>query len=104
MSKIPKITPKEFLVLHLLVNLGPELYGLQLVRESGGRLPKGGIYTVLQRMTEKGVVESRQEYETPEEIGIPRRLYKPSALGERTYTVFSEVFDMPDGLGGYAGA
>lgn len=42
-------------------------YGLDLVREHG--LPRGGIYTALARLEDKGLVESRPD-------GTGRRLYR----------------------------
>jgi DNA-binding PadR family transcriptional regulator len=60
-----------------------EKYGLEMVRASGGTLKRGTVNTTLQRMEDKGLVLSRQEDATPEQIGLPRRLYKPTALGER---------------------
>lgn len=62
---------------------GSERYGLELVKLSGGAIKRGTVYTTLQRMEAKGFVTSRQEPITPEWIGLPRRLYRPTALGER---------------------
>ena len=60
------------------------MYGLQMVKQSGGALKRGTIYVMLGRMEEpKGLVESRQEEKTPAAIGLPRRLYKVTATGIR---------------------
>jgi len=78
----PSLPGKERLILELLVSAGP-MFGLQLVADSGGALKRGTVYVTLQRMEEKGYVESEQEPARPGAIGLPRRLYRPTALGAR---------------------
>jgi PadR family transcriptional regulator PadR len=78
-ASLPK---KEQLILELLASEGP-LYGLQLVEFSGGALKRGTVYVTLGRMEAKGLVESRQEPPSPGGIGLPRRIYHPTALGAR---------------------
>jgi PadR family transcriptional regulator PadR len=73
---------KERLILELLAAEGP-MYGLQLVEQSGGALKRGTVYVTLGRMEAKGIVESQQESIPPGGIGLPRRIYRPTALGER---------------------
>lgn len=73
----------EQLVLRLLIS-GGESYGLALVKAADGALKRGTVYVTLNRMEEKGLVASRQEDATPEHIGIPRRLYKVTGLGQRS--------------------
>jgi DNA-binding PadR family transcriptional regulator len=58
-----------------------ERYGLELVEASAGRLKRGSIYVMLGRMEAKGFVASRQEDRVPGAIGLPRRLYRPTAYG-----------------------
>lgn len=58
-----------------------ERYGLELVDASGGRLKRGSIYVTLGRMEAKGFVASRQDDQPPGAIGLPRRLYRPTAYG-----------------------
>jgi PadR family transcriptional regulator len=70
-----RLPPSEKVILSLLIAQGP-CYGLELVKASRGRLTRGGIYVTLGRMDEKGLVTS-----APSESG--RRLYRPTALGER---------------------
>lgn len=72
----------ETLVLRLLI-AGGESYGLDLVKRSDGDLKRGTVYVTLGRMEDKGFLESREEASTPGYIGIPRRLYKVTGLGER---------------------
>ena len=70
-----RLPQSEHLILQLLIASGPT-YGLDLVKHSRKKLKRGGIYVTLGRMEEKGLVTS-----TAAEGG--RRLYKPTALGER---------------------
>ena len=70
------------LILELLASEGP-LYGLQLVEHSAGALKRGTVYVTLGRMEAKRLVESQQEPVPPGAIGLPRRIYRPTALGER---------------------
>ena len=82
-NDIPRLSPKEFDILQLLIARG-EMYGLQMVEESEHGLKRGTIYVTLSRMQEKGYVESRQE-ETAPVMGLPRRLYRPTGLGTRVF-------------------
>ncbi len=67
----------------MLMNQSGEMYGLEMVTASGGRLKLGSVYVTLGRMESKGCIESRQESRRPNSRGLPRRLYKPTALGMR---------------------
>ena len=78
-QRLPSISSTESLVLDLLE--ASERYGLELVDASGGRLKRGSIYVMLGRMEAKGFVASRQEDRAPGAIGLPRRLYRPTAYG-----------------------
>lgn len=80
---IPRLSAAERLILDLLVEHDDELYGLQLVEQSGGRLKRGTVYVTLGRMLEKGYLESRQEPLPPGAIGLPRRLYRPTGHAMR---------------------
>ena len=82
MAGPPTLSGKEQLILELLVGSGPT-YGLQLVEQSDGALKRGTVYVTLGRMEAKGLVESEQEPLPPGAIGLPRRIYRPTALGER---------------------
>lgn len=83
MSEIrPTLPAKERLILELLVSGGP-MYGLQLVEQSQGALKRGTVYVTLGRMEAKGFLASEQETLPAGAIGLPRRIYRPTALGER---------------------
>ncbi|HEX5215865.1 MAG TPA: PadR family transcriptional regulator [Vicinamibacterales bacterium] len=70
-----RLAKSESVILTLLAARA-DAYGLELVEASRGRLKRGGIYVTLGRMEEKGLVSSRAG-------DNGRRLYKPTALGER---------------------
>jgi PadR family transcriptional regulator, regulatory protein PadR len=77
------ISRKEALILEMLLASRADMFGLEMVEASGGNLKRGTIYVTLQRMKEKGFVESRPEPRAMPEIGISRRLYRATGLGER---------------------
>ena len=84
MTEGVRLSAAERLILRQLLEHG-EQFGLQLVERSGGRLKRGTVYVTLGRMQEKGYLESRQEPPPPGAIGLPRRLYRPSAYGRRVF-------------------
>ncbi len=79
---IVSLPKKERLILDLLASVGP-MYGLQLVEQSEGALKRGTVYVTLGRMEAKGLVQSEQESLPAGGIGLPRRIYRQTALGER---------------------
>ena len=83
-SEFPKLSSKEFKILQLLISNG-EMFGLEMIEASEGELKRGTIYVTLQRMGDKGYVESREEPRQNPEIGIPRRKYWATGLGKRVY-------------------
>jgi PadR family transcriptional regulator, regulatory protein PadR len=82
MSKLPRFSAAERLIVELLL-ANDEMFGLQMVEMSGGRLKRGTVYVTLGRMAEKGYLESRQEPLPDGAIGLPRRLYRPTGLAMR---------------------
>ncbi|HCF25205.1 MULTISPECIES: PadR family transcriptional regulator [unclassified Novosphingobium] len=81
MSKSPFPTGIESIVLKLLLAKS-EMYGLEMIKESAGRLKRGTIYVTLNRMEEKGLIKSRSEKD-PRDPGMPRRLYQITGAGQR---------------------
>ncbi|MEM8879556.1 MAG: hypothetical protein AAGC82_03055 [Pseudomonadota bacterium] len=65
-----------------LLRAGRELYGLELVKSSGGALKRGTISVTLGRMAETGYVTSRQQRDV-DASGMPRRIYKIRGEGAR---------------------
>lgn len=90
MSAAPSLPPKEALILELLVGES-ELYGLQLVAASKGRLKRGTVYVTLGRMEEKGFITSRLADAPADEGGLPRRIYEPTAFGRRVLRAYAQV-------------
>jgi DNA-binding PadR family transcriptional regulator len=86
----PTLPAKERLILELLATEGP-MFGLQLVESSRGRLKRGTVYVTLGRMEQKGYVESEQEPQPSGAIGLPRRIYRPTGLGERVLRAFAAL-------------
>lgn len=82
MDRRPHFSTTEQLIVELLIE-HQELFGLRMVELSEGRLKRGTVYVTLGRMQEKGYLESRQEPLPPGAIGLPRRLYRPTALALR---------------------
>ena len=78
---IPRLSSTECLILELLA--GEEMFGLQLVEQSKGSLKRGTVYVTLGRMQDKGYVESWTAEQPAGAIGLPRRLYRPTAYGAR---------------------
>jgi DNA-binding PadR family transcriptional regulator len=89
-QRIPSLPPKEGLILELLVRES-ELYGLQLVAASKGRLKRGTVYVTLGRMEEKGFIASRLEDAPPDEGGLSRRIYEPTAFGRRVLKAYEQI-------------
>lgn len=82
------ITKKEALILEqLLASAGSELYGLEMVKASNEALKLGTVYVTLGRLEDKGFVQSRRE-DNPAQT-VPRRLYKITGAGRRTYLAWS---------------
>jgi PadR family transcriptional regulator, regulatory protein PadR len=84
---LPKFSGTERLIIELLVE-HDELFGLQMVELSAGRLKRGTVYVTLGRMQEKGYLESRQEPLPPGAIGLPRRRYRPTGLALRALSAW----------------
>jgi DNA-binding PadR family transcriptional regulator len=78
------LSPKELLILDLL--RGDDLYGLQLVAASAGRLKRGTVYVTLGRMEEKGYITSTLEAAPS---GLPRRIYATTPLGRRMFAAWT---------------
>jgi DNA-binding PadR family transcriptional regulator len=77
-----RLSKIEALILRMLVEQ-QEMFGLEMISKSAGVLKRGTIYVTLGRMQDKGLIESKQVVRPAPQIGIPRRLYSISALGNR---------------------
>ena len=93
---VPSLSAKEALVLELLLdNPTTQMYGLEMVANSGNQLKRGTIYVTLDRMEDKGYLKSRQEDPQPNARGIPRRLYWVTGYGQKAF----EIWQMARELG-----
>ena len=72
----------QFLILRLLRDAPAGLYGLQMIEASRGKLKRGTIYVTLGRLEQKGLVKSRTQAGASHS-GLPRPIYKITAVGER---------------------
>jgi PadR family transcriptional regulator PadR len=88
--EIPRLSDKESLILDMLAR-GREMYGLQLVTASRGRLKRGTVYVTLGRMEAKGFVVSRTEEAPDGAGGLPRRLYEATPYGMRVAKAWSQL-------------
>ncbi len=75
------LSKNEAVILGLLIAGDQEMYGLEMVKKSDGKLKLGTIYVTLSRLEEKGFVTSRKEMD--ENTVVPRRLYKITGTGAR---------------------
>lgn len=72
MEALSRITPATVDVLRVLLDAGPVVWGLRVVKETGR--PSGSVYPILERLERAGWAESSWE-EDPERSGPRRRLY-----------------------------
>ena len=89
-SRVPALSAKELVILDLLLT-SEEMYGLELVTASKGELKRGTVYVTLGRMEDKGYITSRLEDAPPAAGGLPRRIYRPTALGRQLLGAWSQV-------------
>lgn len=77
----------EQVILFALVRLEGEAHGAAIVDEIESRTPRrvspGALYTVLERLQEKGLVESWIGESTPERGGRRRKIYRILPAGAR---------------------
>jgi len=95
------ITKTEAQVLQLLIAAsGSELYGLEMVKASGGTLKRGTIYVILGRLEDKGFVESHKEVlDENAPPAAPRRLYQATGTGRRIYHAYETYHKEVSGHG-----
>jgi len=78
MKSFARLSRTEYLILDLLQD--ENRFGLELVERSRGALKRGTVY-----------VSSRTEALAPGAIGLPRRLYRPTAYGLKVFRVWSRA-------------
>lgn len=86
---IPQISNIEMMIMSILLEkAGAEIYGWELMEASDGKLKRGTIYVILNRMEDKGFIESRKEERRVGARGLPRRMYKLTGMGQHTLSVW----------------
>lgn len=78
-------------MLELLAAKRREMYGLELVAESRGRLKRGTVYVTLQRMQQKRLIEAEPEKFGDDSGLVPRRMYRATAYGLRVLRVWARA-------------
>lgn len=80
-KKRPSISDKEAIIFRLLVgNVNGDMYAKDILKKSDSQLKLGTLYTTLDRMEDKGFVESRID-----ETKYPRRIYKVTGYGVKLF-------------------
>jgi DNA-binding PadR family transcriptional regulator len=78
----PFAAATELLVLRLLSSEPSGLYGLEMVKKSGGKLKRGSVYVILGRLEDKGYIKSRIPRDA-DHAGLPRPHYTLTAQGQK---------------------
>jgi DNA-binding PadR family transcriptional regulator len=81
------ITATEALILSLLRDRSEGAYGSQLVYDSDGKLKRGSVYTLLNRLEQAGFVKSKEE-PAQDDYALPRTRYKITGAGIRARAEF----------------
>jgi len=75
----------EHLILLSIVRLGPEAYGMSVLRElkerAGRGVSRGGLYLVLERLVQKGYLDTRMGTPSAERGGRAKRFFELTADG-----------------------
>jgi PadR family transcriptional regulator PadR len=75
----------EVIVLMAALHLGREAYGSAILDEiasrTGRRVSRGSVYVTLDRLEDKGLLESKLEGASASRGGRPKRLFRVTAAG-----------------------
>jgi DNA-binding PadR family transcriptional regulator len=93
----------EQLVLLALMRLGPDAYGVSICQDivdrTGRDVSLGAVYKTLERLEDKGLVQSRIGDPTAERGGRRKKHYRPLAAGQRALRQsLSAIRNMTEGL------
>jgi PadR family transcriptional regulator len=87
MAKGDNLSNFELMVMLVLIRLGEEAYGVPISKEiamqSGRDVPVGSVYATLERLEEKGLVESEVGEPTAERGGRAKRYFAVTGKGLR---------------------
>jgi DNA-binding PadR family transcriptional regulator len=78
------LSQQEEVILEMLMS-GQELYGLEMIQKSEGKLKLGSIYVYLAKLEKNQLVSSKLEPLREGEYGKPRRLYQITSSGKAIY-------------------
>jgi DNA-binding PadR family transcriptional regulator len=81
------MAPKELLALRLLIDHRDGLFGSEFVHHSEGKLTRGTIYSLLERMVDKGYVREVEEPGTAS-LQLARTRHLITASGRSAYKAF----------------
>ncbi len=95
------MAPKELLALRLLQDNPTGLYGSELVHLSAGAIGRGTVYTLLDRLVQKGMVRELDEEPTPE-LQLKRTRHFITGVGQRACIDFAERHGLTINLGVFA--
>lgn len=87
------MAPKELKILRLLMDNRRGLYGSEFVALSGGYLGRGSIYTLLDRLVEKGFVREVEEPPTPA-LQLARTRHFITGAGQKAVYAFVRDMDL----------
>jgi DNA-binding PadR family transcriptional regulator len=85
----PFATEIEIKIMSLLQST-PGIYGLEIVRQSRGKLKRGTVYVSLARLEERGLVRCKVQ-RNAEHPGLPRALYSLTETGEKVLSAWRLV-------------
>jgi PadR family transcriptional regulator PadR len=85
----------EYLLLAASARLGPDAYGAairqEIERATGGPCSVGALYTTLDRLEEKGLLETWMGDATPQRGGRAKRMVRVTARGTREAAAFYDA-------------
>ena len=93
----------EQLILLAILRLGDDAYGVtiraELADRTGRNVAPGAMYTALERLETKGLIESRMSEPTPQRGGRAKRKVTVTAAGMEAVTRAMQAYDrLLDGL------
>jgi PadR family transcriptional regulator, regulatory protein PadR len=89
MKELPRLSGVETLILELLAE-HKQLYGLEMVEASKGKLRRGTVYVTLGRMEEKGFVTSKEVEGLGQ--GPSRTVYRITGTGARVLAAWQTAW------------
>jgi hypothetical protein len=75
-ERVVRVSPKEAVIVSILLNSGREMYGYEIMKTTRGEVSLASIYTMLSRLEAKGLVSSKLESVSAKGFAIPRRWYR----------------------------